>query len=57
MKQKKLGGEISSIKNLFNRNVENSEVFRYVNMITSTNSFILGFLERHQDIDLSLIHI
>ena len=52
MKQKKLGGEISSIKNLFNRNVENSEVFRYVNMITSTNSFILGFLERHQDIDI-----
>ena len=52
MKQKKLGGEISSIKNLFNRNVENSEVFRYVNMITSTNSFILGFLERHRDIDI-----
>lgn len=52
MKQKKLGGEISSIKNLFNRNVENSEVFRYVNMITSTNSFILGFLECHQDIDI-----
>lgn len=52
MKQKKLGGEISSIKNLFNRNVENSEVFRYVNMITSTSSFILGFLERHQDIDI-----
>lgn len=52
MKQKKLGGEISSIKNLFNRNVENSEVFRYVNMITSTNSFILGFLESHQDMDI-----
>lgn len=43
MKQKKLGGEISSIKNLFNRNVENSEVFRYVNMITSTNSFYSWF--------------
>ena len=57
MKQKKLGGEISSIKNLFNRNVENSEVFRYVNMITSTNSFILGFLERHQDMDIYQKHI
>ena len=44
MKQKKLGGEISSIKNLFNRNVENSEVFRYVNMITSTNSLAMKIL-------------
>ncbi len=57
MKTKKLGCEITTVKNLFNRNVENSEVFRYANSVTSANSFILGFLARHQDIDIYQKHI
>ncbi len=52
MKTKKIGCEITTVKNLFNRNVENSEVFRYVNSATSANAFILGFLVRHQDMDI-----
>lgn len=52
MKPKRLGGEISAIKNLFTRNVENCETFRYVDSVTSANSFILGFLARHQNVDV-----
>lgn len=52
MRPKRLGGEVSAVKNLFNRNVENCENFRYAQNITSANSFILGFLARHQDQDI-----
>lgn len=52
MKPKTLGGEISAVKNLFTRNVENCEAFRYVDSITSANSFILNFLARHQNVDI-----
>lgn len=49
MKPKRLGCEISAIKNLFNRNVENCESFKYATSVTSSNSFILGYLARHSN--------
>lgn len=52
MKPKRLGREISAVKNLFTRNVENCETFRYLDSVTSANSFILGFLARHKDSDI-----
>lgn len=57
MKTKKLGCEITNVKNLFSRNIENSEIFHYVESVTSANSFILGFLARHQDMDIYQKHI
>lgn len=52
MKNKKIGGEISQIKNLFSRVVENSDVIKCANKLTSSNSYILGFLYRHKHQDV-----
>lgn len=52
MKPKRLGCEVSAIKNLFTRNVENCESFKYATSVTSSNSFILGYLARHKNEDV-----
>ncbi len=52
MKPKRLGRELKSTSNLFSRNLENCEAFRYALELTSANAFILGFLARNSDIDI-----
>lgn len=52
MKPKRLGREINCVKNLFTRNLENCETFRFVNTITSANAFILHYLARNQSEDI-----
>ncbi len=52
MKPKRIGREISCLKNLFSRNVENNETIRFVNEITSANIVILGFIAKNQNTDI-----
>ena len=52
MKPRKIGREMSCLKNLFSRNIENNETIRFVNEITSANAAILGFLEKNQSSDI-----
>lgn len=52
MRPKKFGREISCLKNLFSRNVENNETVRFVNEVTSANVAILGFLAKNQNQDI-----
>lgn len=52
MKPRRIGRDISCLKNLFSRNIENNETIRFVNEITSANAVILGFLQKNQNIDV-----
>ena len=57
MRPKKFGREISCLKNLFSRNVENNETVRFVNEVTSANVAILGFLAKNQNQDIYQKHL
>lgn len=52
MRQKRIGREVSCLKNLFSRNIENNETIRFVNEITSANANILRFLAKNQNTDI-----
>ena len=52
MRQKRIGREVSCLKNLFSRNIENNETIRFVNEITSANAIILRFLAKNQHTDI-----
>ena len=52
MRQKRIGREVSCLKNLFSRNIENNETIRFVNEITSANAIILRFLAKNQNTDI-----
>lgn len=52
MKRKRLGRVISQVKNLHSRHVENCEVVKYANSLTSANSNIICFLARHSESDI-----
>ena len=49
MRQKRIGREVSCLKNLFSRNIENNDTVRFVNELTSANAHILRFLAKNQN--------
>ena len=52
MRQKRIGREVSCLKNLFSRNIENNDTVRFVNELTSANAHILRFLAKNQNTDI-----
>ena len=52
MRQKRIGIEVSCLKNLFSRNIENNDTVRFVNELTSANAHILRFLAKNQNTDI-----
>lgn len=52
MRQKRIGREVSCLKNLFSRNIENNDTVRFVNELTSANAHILRFLAKNQHTDI-----
>ena len=52
MRQIRIGREVSCLKNLFSRNIENNDTVRFVNELTSANAHILRFLAKNQNTDI-----
>ena len=51
-KRRAIGFEVRTLSNLIRREVEKSQIKKYVDSITGTNGWIIGYLVEHNDRDM-----
>lgn len=51
-KEKHIGFEVRNLSNLIMREIESSPISHYVDKVTGTNGWVIGYLVSHQDRDI-----